>query len=248
MFRGRSAVATLIVVLGGGGVAVAASQLPDLVESRVSVSQQGRSLRVSDVVRNRGGTTATASKTGYYLARVRIGTRSVESLRPATASRSSKALRIPSSVPQGSWRLLACADAGARIRESNERNNCRSAIGLVEVGDLVPPTFAGLMRATTCIPGPVGGSVRYSPYSLGWRPATDNVTPTNEIIYLVYEASVAGGEDFSRPTYTTSAGATSFTTPVLPDNVTHYFVVRAMDGTGNPDTNEVERLGTNLCL
>jgi hypothetical protein len=92
------------------------------------------------------------------------------------------------------------------------------------------------MRATTCIPGPVGGSVRYSPYSLGWIPATDNVTPKNEIIYLVYEASIAGGEDFSRPTYMTSAGATSFTTPLLPDNVSHYFVVRAMDGTGNRDT------------
>jgi hypothetical protein len=248
MFRGRTAFTTLIVVLGGSGVAAAASQLPDLVESTVSVSQQGRSLRVSDVVRNRGGTTAMASRTGYYLAHIRIGSRSVGLLRPATASRGSKTLRISSSVPQGSWRLLACADAGARIRESNERNNCRSAIGLVEVGDLVPPTFAGLMRATTCIPGPVGGSVRYSPYSLGWVPATDNVTPTSEIIYLIYEASVAGGEDFSRPTYTTSAGATSFATPLLPDNVSHYFVVRAMDGTGNRDTNEVERLGTNLCL
>jgi hypothetical protein len=248
MFRGRTAFAVLIVVLGGSGVAVAASQLPDLSESAVSVSQQGRTVLVTDVVSNRGGTTATASRTGYYLARIRIGTRSVGSLRPKAASRGSMALRIPSSVPPGSRRLLACADAGGRIHESNEQNNCRSAMRLVEVGDLVPPTFAGLMRATTCIPGPVGGSVRHSRYSLSWEPATDNVTPPKEIIYLVYEASAPGGEDFSTPAYTTPPGAGSLTTPLLPDNVSHYFVVRATDRAGNRDANEVERLGSNLCV
>jgi hypothetical protein len=248
MFRGRTAFAVLIVVLGGSGVAVAASQLPDLSESAVSVSQQGRTVRVTDVVSNRGGTTAMASRTAYYLARIRIGTRSVGPLRPKTASRGSKALRVPSSVPPGSWRLLACADAGGRIHESNEQNNCRSAMRRVEVGDLVPPTFAGLMRATTCIPGPVGGRIRYSGYVLRWGPATDNVTPPAEIIYLVYEASAPGDEDFSTPAYTTPPGATSFTTPLLPDNVSHYFVVRATDGAGNRDANEVERLGSNLCV
>jgi len=121
-------------------------------------------------------------------------------------------------------------------------------MGLVEVGDLVPPTFAGLTRATTCIPGPVGGSIRYSSYLLAWDPATDNLTPPNEIIYLVYEASAVGGEDFSTPTYTTPRGATSFTTPLLPDNVPHYFVVRATDGAGHRDANKVERLGSNLCV
>jgi hypothetical protein len=248
MFRGRTAFAGVIVVLGVSRVAVAASRLPDLSESAVSVSQQGRIVRVTDVVSNRGGTTATASKTGYYLARIRIGTRSIGSLPPKTASRGSTALRIPSSVEPGSWRLLACADAGGRIHESNERNNCRSAMRRVEVGDFVPPTFAGLMRATTCIPGPVGGSVRYSRYSLTWQPATDDVTPPNEIIYLVYESSLPGAEDFSAPAYTTPPGAKAFTTPLLPDNVSHYFVVRAADRADNRDLNEVERLGSNLCV
>jgi hypothetical protein len=248
MYRSRVATATLILVLSGGGAAVAASQLSDLVESAVSVSQTGRTLRVTDVSLNRGASTAAASRTGYYLARIRIGTRPVGRLRPGTASRGSKTLRIPSSVPPGSRRLFACADAGARIHESNEQNNCRPAAQRVEVGDLAPPTFAGLIRASTCIPGPVGGSVRYSRYSLGWKAATDGVTTPNEIIYLVYEAHAAGGEDFSRPTYMTPPGATSFETPLLPDNVSHYFVVRAIDKAGNRDANEVELLGTNLCV
>src|SRR5262249_31313451 len=144
--RSCTACATLIAVLSGGGVAGAASQRPDLVESAVSVSQQGTTLQITDVVRNRGGTTAAASRTGYYWARIRIGGRSVGPLRPASSSRGSKQVRIPSSVPQGSWRLVACADAGARIQESSERNNCRAALRPVRVGDSTPPTFAGLVR------------------------------------------------------------------------------------------------------
>jgi hypothetical protein len=240
--------ATLIVVLSGSGLAAAGSQRPDLVESAVSVSQHGPTLQVTDVARNRGETTAAASVTGYYLARVRIGGRPVGRLGPASASRGSRQIRIPSSVPRGSWRLLACADVGARIHESNERNNCRPALQHVQVGDLVPPAFAGLMRATTCIPGPVGGPVRYSRYSLRWDHATDNLTPTSEIVYLVYEANVAGGEDFSTPTYTAPPGATSFVTPLLPSDLSHYFVVRAIDRAGNRDANRGERLGTNLCV
>lgn len=248
MSTSRRGCATLIVLLTGSGFAGGASQRPDLVESAVSISQHGTTLQVTDVARNRGETTAAASVTGYYLARVRIGGRSVGRLGPASASRGSKQIRIPGSVPQGSWSLLACADDGARIHESNERNNCRPARRHVLVGDLTPPTFAGLLRATTCIPGPVGGPVRYSRYSLQWDPATDKVTPTSEIVYLVYEASVAGNEDFSTPTFTTPPGATSFATPLLPADVSHYFVVRAIDRAGNHDANKSERLGTNLCV
>ncbi len=244
----RTACAVLLIGLIGGSAVAAAPLRPDLVESAVSVSQHGRTLRVTDIARNRGETAAPASRTGYYLARRQIGSRSVGPLRARTRSRGSKTLTIPLSVPPGSWRLLACADARARIHESDERNNCRAATQPVEVGDDTPPRFAGLIRATTCIPGPVGGTVRYSHYFLQWEPAADNVTPQSEILYEIYDAHASGGEDFSSPTYTTPPGATSFTTPLLPDNVSHYFVVRAMDKAGNRDANKVERLGTNLCL
>jgi DNA-binding beta-propeller fold protein YncE len=113
--------------------------------------------------------------------------------------------------------------------------------------DRTPPTFAGLESATTCIPGPIGGGTS-STYHLGWDPASDNVTPSSEIVYDVYHATKPGGEDFSTPTYTTPAGATSFTTPPLPADKTHYFVVRARDQAGNRDSNAVERAGQNLCV
>jgi hypothetical protein len=113
--------------------------------------------------------------------------------------------------------------------------------------DQTPPTFAGLKSATTCIPGPIGPE-RTSSYHLSWEAATDNVTPSSKIIYNVYQASMAGGENFSQPTYTTAAGVTSFDTPQLSSIKTFYFVVRARDQAGNEDSNTVERQGQNLCV
>jgi hypothetical protein len=113
--------------------------------------------------------------------------------------------------------------------------------------DHIPPTFGGLKSATTCIPGPIGGG-RTTSYHLSWDPATDNVTPSNRVVYDVYQATSPGGEDFSAPTYITPAGATSFDTPPLPTDKSFYFVVRARDQAGNRDSNTVERQGQNLCV
>ena len=113
--------------------------------------------------------------------------------------------------------------------------------------DHTPPTFAGLKSATTCVPGPIGGG-RTTSYTLRWDAATDTVSPSNTIVYLVYQANAPGSEDFSTPTYTTAPGATSFDTPPLPADQTFWFVVRATDEAGNTDSNTVEREGVNLCV
>ncbi len=113
--------------------------------------------------------------------------------------------------------------------------------------DRVPPTFAGLKSAVTCIPGPVGGD-RTSSFHLTWPAARDNVTPARRIVYDIYQAKSPGAESFSRATYTTRRGATQFTTPQLHSTVTYYFVVRARDVAGNRDRNRRERPGRNLCL
>jgi hypothetical protein len=113
--------------------------------------------------------------------------------------------------------------------------------------DTIPPTFAGVRSATTCVPGPIGGG-RTTSYHLGWDSAADNRTPSRQIVYDVYQASTVGGEDFSAPTYTTAAGATSLDTPPLPTDETFYFVVRARDKAGNSDSNNAERQGQNLCV
>jgi hypothetical protein len=113
--------------------------------------------------------------------------------------------------------------------------------------DHTSPVFAGLQSATTCVPGPIGGE-RTTSYTLKWDAATDNVSPSSTIVYLVYRADAPGSEDFSTPTYTTAAGATSFATPPLPADKPVYFVVRAQDQAGNIDRNTVEQQGQNLCM
>jgi hypothetical protein len=230
---------------------------PDLVETAVFVSRRstppGASLRLTDAVRNRGPVAAPRSTTGFYLSSayqpgdLRLGRRSVRSLSPRATSRGSSAVTVPRSTAPGAYRVLACADDRRRVRESNEANNCRAAAGEVRVTgvDRSRPTFAGLEAATTCIPGPI--ERRSSPFRLRWDPATDNVTPSSEIVYDVYQATRPGGEDFSAATYTAPAGATSFTTPPLPSDRAYYFVVRARDRAGNRDLNRVERFGANLC-
>jgi hypothetical protein len=113
--------------------------------------------------------------------------------------------------------------------------------------DQIPPTFAGLTSATTCVPGPISPGQRVS-YLLSWDPASDNTTPAKKIVYRIYQASKPGGEDYAAPTYLTDVGATRFTTPALPADQAVYFVVRARDRVGNQDANQVERQGVNICV
>jgi hypothetical protein len=114
-------------------------------------------------------------------------------------------------------------------------------------GDTTPPVFTGLSSAMTCTPGPQRPG-ETSPYRLSWHAAHDNVTPSSEIVYDVFESTTSGGEDFSRPSWTTGPGVTSFTTPALPSADPAYFVVRARDRAGNEDGNTIERAGMDPCL
>ena len=105
-----------------------------------------------------------------------------------------------------------------------------SGDGGVVGGDTMAPSFAGAASAT---PNP-------SSVSLAWSAATDNVTPSSQIVYLIYQAASPGGESFAAPTYTTAPGATSFAVGKLAVSTKYYFVVRARDAAGNVDGNTVE--------
>jgi hypothetical protein len=112
--------------------------------------------------------------------------------------------------------------------------------------DRTPPTFAGLDRAFACTPGPQRPG-QTTPYTLTWHPAADGRTPSSEIVYDVYTADAARGEDFSKPSWTTPPGTTTFRTPGLPSHGTAYFVVRARDAAGNEDSNTREQQGLDPC-
>jgi hypothetical protein len=114
-------------------------------------------------------------------------------------------------------------------------------------GDVSPPVFAGLQRAFACTPGPQRPG-QTTPFSLTWQPARDDRTAAAAIVYDVYYATRAGGEDFSRPSWTTPPGAPGFRTPGLPSHASAYFVVRARDAAGNEDHNSREVAGVDPCL
>lgn len=102
--------------------------------------------------------------------------------------------------------------------------------------DTTPPNFAGLsdiVSTTTSL-------------TLSWSPATDSTTPQDKMQYLIYMSATPGGEDFTSPNFTTSQGATSFTITGLNPGTVHYFIVRAMDESGNIDSNTVEKSASTI--
>jgi len=117
----------------------------------------------------------------------------------------------------------------------------------VTTRDTTAPRFAGLERAFACTPGPQRPG-QTTPYTLSWTAASDNQTPSSQLVYEVYYATHSGAEDFHTPSWTTTPGVTSFRTPGLPSHGAAYFVVRARDRAGNEDHNTVERRGTDPCL
>jgi hypothetical protein len=122
-----------------------------------------------------------------------------------------------------------------------------TSAGTTPPADTAPPAFAGLQSAFACTPGPQRPG-ETSPVTLTWTAATDDVTPSSQIVYDVFMATTAGGEDFSHPTWTTPSGITRFTTPGLTSHGTFYFVVRARDQAGNEDHNLVERRAVDPCV
>ena len=108
-------------------------------------------------------------------------------------------------------------------------------VSATTAADTTPPMFAGLSSATA-----TGANA----ISLAWTAATDDVTPSSQLVYLVYQSKTPGGENFAAPTYTTAAGATSFAASGLASSTTYYYVVRARDAAGNIDTNTVEKSAT----
>ena len=118
---------------------------PNLVVSTVgsppSSIVRGQSFYATDTVKNSGITTAGSSSTGYYLSSdanaggdlALAGLRSVSSLAAGASTSGSRQVTVPTSVPAGAYRLVACADAGRVVAESSEGDNCRVSASTITV-------------------------------------------------------------------------------------------------------------------
>lgn len=107
----------------------------------------------------------------------------------------------------------------------------------IDMKDAAAPSFNGLLSAMP---------VSATQIDLAWSPASDNLSSPANISYQIYMATTAGGQNFTLPGFSTSAGSTGFSvTGLLPDT-SYFFVVRAIDAGGNQDTNIIERTATTL--
>lgn len=148
-------------------------------------------------------------------------------------------------VPNGANRdfVVEALDASDFIRFRGETfvpmlNGQQVFLSIVMVStDHTAPAFGGITSAT---------AVSTTEIQLAWAPATDNITPQDQIQYLIYMATTSGGQNFAIPSFTTSAGTTSLTVTELTPATTYYFVVRAKDAAGNIDANTVEHSATTF--
>jgi len=119
---------------------------PDLLETAVSAppatKQRGTTFTVTDTVQNVGAMASGASATRYYLSldavkstsdTLLIGNRSVPGLAAGATHTGTVTLTIPTATLPNTYFLLACADGGNNVMETDETNNCKASGSTVTV-------------------------------------------------------------------------------------------------------------------
>ncbi len=82
---------------------------------------------------------------------------------------------------------------------------------------------------------------------LTWTAATDAVTAQGSLVYEICQTTTPGGCTGFTPTYTTSAGATSYSVTGLVGWTTYYFKIRAKDSVNNIGAPSTEVMGMTGC-
>ena len=89
----------------------------------------------TDTTKNHGGGTAGTSTTSFYLSSdgtldpgdILLGSRTIPALTMGAANTGSVTLTVPAGTPAGTYSLLARADAGNVVVETEEENGVRGA-------------------------------------------------------------------------------------------------------------------------
>jgi uncharacterized repeat protein (TIGR01451 family) len=102
----------------------------------------GKTIAVTNTVKNEGTATATAVRVSFFVSPVSstagqgrlIGTRDIASLAAGASSPVTTTLTLPANLEPGSYFLSAVADAAGAIVESDEGNNGLTAAAQILVG------------------------------------------------------------------------------------------------------------------
>ena len=121
--------AALVLLLAGLAPSYAGrGQRPDLVVGTGSLARAGAAVEVSATIANTGGRRAVGSRAAVLVDGTQRAVVAVGKVRRGGTRTIST--QVPLGV--GSHTISVCADAGTRVRERRERNNCRT-LGSVEV-------------------------------------------------------------------------------------------------------------------
>lgn len=161
MLPGSAAVVALL--LGPGLPAASASartSKPDLrvtsAKASFPAAAAGGGVSVRVTVRNAGKGRARATKLGLSVAVVGSSAKplALRSLKSVHALRARRSVRLsasgvlPASVPAGTQiRVIACADAKKRVKESSERNNCRTTKPIAVTAGTTEALMLALLKA-----------------------------------------------------------------------------------------------------
>ncbi|MEO8686907.1 MAG: CARDB domain-containing protein [Solirubrobacteraceae bacterium] len=142
-----------MTLAGLAAPAARAARRADLVVSTLTVAataRPGDALTAAVAVKNRGRAKVKKSQTGFLLStdRKRGGGNDIALSRAPVRSLGKRrravrrlSLSLPASASTGKQYLIACADIRSKVREANERNNCRAAHLTVEAR---APPFGGV--------------------------------------------------------------------------------------------------------
>jgi subtilase family serine protease len=219
-----------------------------------SVTGAGATYTAKDTTKNAGEAAAPASETRFYLSVDAIKDdgdtplppvqgRSVGVLAPGATSSGATKVTIPPGTPSSKWFLIACADGGGAIAESNEGNNCRSKT--LYVGpDLV------VSKLTAPASAPAGSSILVTDTTdNAGGAATTSVTTTR--LYLSVDKKLGGsdiplGPGRSVPVLAAGGSDTAGTMVTIPPGTVprvYYIIAKADDGgveTESKETNNIK--------
>ena len=236
----------------GADLAVSAFSAP-------SGAGAGVPFTVTDTTVNRGGGTAAASSTGYYLSAdsaldagdALVGARSVPVLGPGASSVGSASVTLPAGTAPGTYYLIARADAGDAVAESQETNNVSARV--LQVG---PDLWGAALSAPAAVGAGVPFTVSQTTANQGGGPAGASTTAFYLSSNTTWDAAdvplgsrgvpalAAGGS---------SAASTSLALPADTPAGTYYLLARVDDGQavaesleGNNVASALLRVGADL--
>lgn len=166
----------------------------------VSVSPGGM-LRLRAVVRNAGRRRADRSALGFWLSQdPRRGKGDValggpvktKALKRGARRAVKRSVTVPASMQVGAWFALACADVAKKVKERNERNNCRASKATLQV--VAAPTQPAPTPTPTLTPTPTSGFLR-TPDPLTVSPVTDDARAVTQEVTQFGGTLTATGAD-----------------------------------------------------